>query len=148
MKAHLLDLYRYNNKCNVTMISTCMGVDGELDAQIVKLFSHVLNAHSIWNSRIAVEAVETGGWDLQPETNWLGLHEQNQMNSLDIIEGCQLDDLTKYSNSLGKEYVNSVQDILFHVISHSTHHRAQIATILSSLGVRVVASDFIMYKRG
>ena len=148
MKAHLLDLYRYNHKCNVTMISTCMGVDGELDAQIVKLFSHVLNAHSIWNGRIVDEVVETGAWDLQPETNWLGIHEQNQMTSLDIIEGRSLDDSISYTNSLGKAYENSVKDILFHVINHSTHHRAQIASILSIHGTRVVASDFIMYKRG
>lgn len=52
-----------------------------------------------------------------------------------------------YKNSRGERFENSVRDILFHVINHSTYHRGQIATDCKLHGMTPLATDYIFYKR-
>ncbi|RYY11701.1 MAG: hypothetical protein EOO04_34785 [Chitinophagaceae bacterium] len=62
----------------------------------------------------------------------LGKHELNQ----------QINYLRR-----GKPANNSVRDMLFQVINHSTYHRAQIATEFRRMGIEPLASDYILFKR-
>lgn len=40
-----------------------------------------------------------------------------------------------------------IKDIMFHIVNHSTYHRAQIATELKDHGIEPLKTDYILYKR-
>jgi uncharacterized damage-inducible protein DinB len=48
---------------------------------------------------------------------------------------------------MGDTYTNSVQEILFHIINHSTYHRGQIMAQLRESGLEAISTDYIFYKR-
>ena len=67
-----------------------------------------------------------------------------------IIKNPDSEIITKkiiYKNSKGIEFSNTVQDVIFHVINHSTYHRAQIASDLKANGIEPINTDYIFYKR-
>src|SRR5690606_33344110 len=100
-----------------------------------RLFSHILNAHHIWNQRMLGEAAEHGIWELQPLEQWEALHYGNQRTSFEIIT--HTDNFQKrveYTNSGGRTFSNEIKDMLFHIINHSTHHRGQLMVELRAAG--------------
>lgn len=52
-----------------------------------------------------------------------------------------------YNNIKGDAFEDSLYDILFHVINHSTHHRAQISKILRQHDIAPPVMDYIAYLR-
>lgn len=52
-----------------------------------------------------------------------------------------------YKTSKGDAFQNTVKDILFHIINHSTYHRGQIAANCKEYGIEPLMSDYIFYKR-
>ena len=53
-----------------------------------------------------------------------------------------------YSNLKGDPMKNSVYEIAFHCLNHSTYHRGQLITILRQLGaIDLPGTDFIAYLR-
>lgn len=147
MKTHFADLFRYNHKTNVALISACLGAESPMDPKAQLLFSHVMNAHQIWLDRIVSETGNADAWKVHEVDHWLGLHESNHFRTLQVLEDEDLGKVISYTNSKGHQFENSVQDILFHVVNHSTYPRGQVAALLVASGVRVPVSDFIAYKR-
>ena len=147
MKAFFNQLFDYNYDCNKKIIDECVKID-ELPEKSVKLFSHILNAHHIWNARVN---------DLKPKyevfhehsiTDWEEIHYDNQRSSFEIMS--KDDDLERrivYENSKGMSFTNTLHDILFHIINHSTHHRGQINLNLRESGFEPLSLDYIFYKR-
>lgn len=112
------------------------------------LMSHLLNALEIWVSRVQEREPEVGVWDLHaPER----LHELNRKchdTIFLLLETGNLKRVHTYTNSAGKSFNNSLDEILTHLIIHSAHHRAQIATCWSSAGIEPPSGDFIFWARG
>lgn len=147
MKAFFNQLFDYNYDCNKKIIDECVKID-ELPEKSVKLFSHILNAHHIWNARVN---------DLKPKyevfhehiiTDWEEIHYDNQRSSFEIMS--KDDDFERrivYENSKGMSFTNTLHDILFHIINHSTHHRGQINLNLRESGFEPLSLDYIFYKR-
>ncbi|MCF8317339.1 MAG: hypothetical protein K9I02_01220 [Haliscomenobacter sp.] len=55
--------------------------------------------------------------------------------------------IINYSNSKGQLFSNSIQDMLFHIINHSTYHRGQVATEFKRQGLEPLVTDYIFFKR-
>lgn len=147
MKPFFYQLFDYNFFCNKKVIETCAHLEA-IPERSTRLFSHVLNAHHIWNARMLGHAPTLGVWDLHEAASWGDLHYQNQRDSFEIISNDDpLDRRITYDNSEGRTFVNTLQDILFHIINHSTHHRAQINTDFRANGLEPLALDYISYKR-
>lgn len=139
MKAFFQQLFDYNFYCNKQLIAVC-GSLVVIPERTASLFSHMLNAHHIWNARILGQESQFGVWE--------DLHYENQRTTFEIITNAdQLEGRISYENIEGRAYANSLKDILFQVINHSTHHRAQIAADLRANGAAPPASDYIFYKR-
>jgi uncharacterized damage-inducible protein DinB len=71
----------------------------------------------------------------------------NYGNSLHIINNFYLTETINYRNSKGAMFGNITRDILFHIINHSTYHRAQIAFEFKQNNLEPIVSDYIFYKR-
>lgn len=147
MVGFLQQLFDYNFYCNKTLIEHCAAM-GEFPHDGQRLFSHILNAHHIWNQRILKGEAEYGIWELHPVAAWEGLHYGNQRDSFEIIGRIDnFRDRVEYTNSQGRTFSNEVRDVLFHIINHSTHHRGQLMVELRAAGHPLPGLDYIFYKR-
>ena len=147
MKAFLNELYDYNFFCNKKLIDECNKLD-KVPEKSLSLFSHILNAHHIWNSRILNQKSEYGVWQVHPIADWGDIHYENQRSSFEIITTSDnFENRIDYENTEGRLFTNTLRDILFHIVNHSTHHRAQIAADFRINELDPLSLDYIFYKR-
>lgn len=147
MKGFLHQHFDYNFYCNKKLIEQCASMD-EVPEKCIKLFSHILNAHHIWNHRIVGKPIEFDVWQKHKVENWQDIHYENQRTSFEIITNA--DDFAKridYENSEGRTFGNELKDVLFHIVNHSTHHRGQILMDFRLAGIEPESLDYILYKR-
>ncbi len=50
---------------------------------------------------------------------------------------------TRYTNTKGERWINTVADLLTHVILHSAYHRGQIAAEVRASGAEPAYTDFV-----
>ena len=147
MKAFFNDLFQYNRLRNKEMIDLCVGNTPQVSENTVDLFSHNLNAHHLWNHRITGTEPRYGVWDLHLMNSWDSIDRQNYEHSLEIIESGRLEENFRFTDSKGHQHENVVHDIHFHIVNHTTYHRAQIVQSLKATGLKPGRTDFIYYKR-
>jgi len=147
MKPFFNQLFDYNFYCNKSLIEKCKELK-EVSEKTISLFSHILNAHHIWNMRLLGKEIKYGVWQLHELNTWEDIHYENQRTTFEIITNS--DDLEKrvdYETTEGRVFANELKDILFHIINHSTHHRGQIVADLRANGIEPENLDYISYKR-
>ena len=148
MKQYFKELLDYSHYYNLEVIKKFN--DGDLEFMIperaIKLLSHTLNAQKIWNDRIAGEKDRVDVWgDIKVE-EMERAESLNFEETIGVLEKEDLDRIVQFQNSKGESYQNSVRDIIFHIINHSTYHRGQIATEFRKQGIDPVVSDFVYYR--
>ncbi len=122
-------------------------------ASIAKTVFHIWDAEVIWLTRI--KGIALTDW---PSKKFAGGKSEmlkgliNSSTELvqfikEIDEPFQQEKLV-YKNLKGESYENTMDEILFHVINHSTYHRGQIITLLRESGVaQMVSTDLINWFR-
>jgi uncharacterized damage-inducible protein DinB len=147
MKKFIEDLFDYSHHFNQLMADKLIENQSEMSDKSILLFNHILNAHEIWCGRIMGDLSGTGVWDLRPSESWKTIDLENHRNAIKIIKDVDLEKEVTYRNSAGKEFVNSVKDILFHITNHSTHHRGQVVSELNKVAKEPLLMDYIFFKR-
>lgn len=149
MKEHLKDMLEYSHHFNIKIIEKFN--DGDLHFVIPtstkSLFSHILNAQTIWNNRIEANKEMVDVWKILNDEKLEEIENENYRKSLELLDNKDLTEEISYENSKGEQYRNSVQEILIHIVNHSTYHRGQIAVEFRQKGIEPVVSDYIFYKR-
>lgn len=148
MKPFFKELFEYNHYFNVKLIEEIRSNEAAIPEFTQKVFSHLLDAHHIWNARIKNFAPVFAIWQLQPVGDLLTIEDENYQQSLEIIDGYDLGGEIQYANSKGQAFKNTVRDILFHLINHSNYHKGQIARDFRQNGLEPLKTDYIFYKRG
>lgn len=138
-------LFAYNFHCNQQLANLLIEHETQVSEKSILLFSHILNAQHIWNSRMNAGSALHAVWDVQPLHLFRSLNTENHGASLAIINSVNLTAQVSYHNSRGS-FTNCYRDMLFHIINHSTYHRAQIATECKLANIAPLASDYIFYK--
>ncbi len=147
MKVFFNQLFDYNFYCNKKLIEECKR-SNTVPEKSIRLFSHILNAHHIWNSRILTKPITYDVWQLHSVKSWEDIHYENQKSSFEITQNTSdFEKRIDYENSQGRVFTNTLQDILFHIINHSTHHRAQISVDFRDNGLEPTSMDYAFYKR-
>lgn len=148
MKEYFLRLYTYNLWANKKVIS-CLKTQQVADDKVLTLMSHTLSALNIWLARIQDRS--TAPYPLWKQYT---LHELEVMAEdigkqwLEFVnENESFNRTLTYTNYVGDPYVNNVENIMIHLVNHSTYHRAQIAILLRQKGFEPVNTDFITYDR-
>lgn len=147
MQVFFNELFDYNFYCNKKLIETCVALE-KVPEKSIELFSHILNAHHIWNARITGKKATYKLSDIHAVKDWADIHYENQRSSFEITTNA--DDFEKridFENSEGRLFISNLQEILFHIINHTTHHRGQIATDFRKNGIEPLVLDYIYYKR-
>ncbi len=147
MKSFLKELFEYNHHCNQQLADLFLANPEKTPEKSIELFSHILNAHRVWNNRIDPLQPAYGIWEVHPVQHFKSLDQINHEHTLFLLEKCTLSDNVSYTTSKGTPFNNSTRDILFHVINHSTYHRGQIAMEFRRSGIEPLVTDYIFYKR-
>lgn len=146
MKTQFEKLFTYNQEMNLRLIDLISANLNQVNEKTILLINHIINAHQIWNARINNQ-VSFEVWQTHNFSDLVEINESNFENTIKIIDIRNLEELISYSNSKGEIFTNTIDDVLFHVINHSTYHRAQIATDLKLAQIEPVNTDYIFYRR-
>jgi uncharacterized damage-inducible protein DinB len=147
MKDHFLNFYHYEIWANQKIISSIEKFAPH-DQQILRLFSHILSAQTIWLQRLNNQPNLTNAWQV------LGVEEckmQMQKNHEELFELLhKIDDFNHkitYQNTKGEYFENSIYQILTHLFNHSSYHRGQIVFCLKNYTQELPVTDWIFYLR-
>jgi uncharacterized damage-inducible protein DinB len=148
MKEYFFRLYTYNVWANKRVIN-CLKHHQVSDVKTLTLMSHVLSALNIWLARIENRSTDSYPlWkpytleELEPMAEEIGKRWLEFVNTAESFNR-----VLTYRNYVGDPYKNNVENIMIHLVNHSTYHRAQIALLLRQLGYEPVNTDFITYDR-
>ncbi len=147
MKLFLKELIDYSHHFNQKVCEVLINHPDKTSEKALKLFNHVLNAQQVWNNRIDPKQQPFGVWELHNVQDLKRIDQTNYEHSIQILEKFELTQIIHYTNSKGESFSNSILDILFHVINHSTHHRGQISSEFKQHGMEPLVMDYILYKR-
>src|SRR5690606_32834727 len=146
MKPFFAELFEYSHYMNQQLAEKFVS-NQSIPAKAHKLFSHILCAHHIWNARINGQSASFKVWEVLPPKELKFTDRTNfEVTSL-IIDTRSMEETVSYATSRGEKFSNTAGEILFHVVNHSTYHRAQIATAMKEAGLDPIVSDYIFYKR-
>jgi uncharacterized damage-inducible protein DinB len=146
MKPFFKELFEYNYSFNQKNLHLSFENQEKISKRLIKLNSHLVNVHGIWNNKIVPSTRTYTRWDIYALEDLIEIDHENYNNSSSIIDKFDLESQIQYSLSSGKSFSNSVQDILFQIINHSTYHRGQIATEFRQCNMEPLLTDWIFYK--
>ncbi|WP_207421080.1 DinB family protein [Desertivirga brevis] len=147
MKEFFIQLFEYNHHTNQQLANEIMVHQQEVSQKAIQLYSHILNAHRNWNRRILPNQDRIGPWELHPVHDFAEIDKVNFENSLTIVNSNDLEDTIQYAFSPEQTYQNTIGNLLFNVVNHSSYHRAQIATEFRASGITPLATDFFLYSQ-
>ncbi len=148
MKSYFVKLYQYNVWANKKVIN-CLKKQQVEDDKALTLMSHTLSALCIWLARIEDRSTEPFPlWKKYSLIELEGMAETIGQQWLQFIGTHEtFERELVYHNYVGLPYKNKVENIMIHLVNHSTYHRAQIAILLRQKGFEPVNTDFITYDR-
>ena len=148
-------LARYNRIANERLYEACAQLDpveyrrkrkGSFGG-IHALLNHILLGDRIWMSRFA------GGGSTTPPLNTILFDNFAELRSGRAVQDAQIEAFfaeidsdflqrqLRYTNSLGKECVETPPVAVLHFFNHQTHHRGQVHVMISQTGVKPPALD-------
>jgi uncharacterized damage-inducible protein DinB len=146
MKEFFLDKFEFDFYSMKSWISCIENQEESVSQFTLKSISHIVNVHHIWNSRILNKTSESNKWDILPVSYHTRLARQNYLETTDFLEKYELSEKIKYHSSEGIKMEKSIVDVLYHILNHSTYHRAQITMDLKQNNIQFPSLNFITYR--
>jgi uncharacterized damage-inducible protein DinB len=162
MKQLLSESARYNAWANGNLIKLFRTADDSLISQTVEssfpsirtTLLHIWDAESLWLERLNGNSPTSF-----PSKNFKGSNEDVYMNvlstSAELIRFIESrpapffrDRLTFKTISPPRDFKETVTDMTYHCLNHSTYHRGQLVVMCKQLGIAPIPStDYILYVR-
>lgn len=139
--------FQYDFDANMRVLNTLQNHLGHLPDDALKLFSHIIASHNIWNSRINGQQRIYDVWERVPITDMEEALKKNFADSEAIVQEMQNHEPVNYKNLKGDPYTNDISDIYFHVLSHNHYHRGQIARNLRENDIDPPDTNYIVFRR-
>tara|TARA_B100000508_G_C11451818_1_gene274513 strand:+ start:1113 stop:1562 length:450 start_codon:yes stop_codon:yes gene_type:complete len=146
MVAFFTNIFEFHYKINQSLINQMIENTDKVSKKANLLMCHSINAHQIWNSRITNEK-SLGVFDIYPLNKCINLNKSNLDTTCLILQNEDFQKTILYQNSKGVAYKNTIQEILFHISNHYSHHRGQLISELKQNDIEPIISDYIFHKR-
>lgn len=119
------------------------------DPKVLQLMGHVLAAQYLWLHRIkGLPAPDVKLWGDYSLERLLEMAEDVGKQWLEFVEVTEdFDRELTYRNYTNDPYTNNVENIMIHLVNHSSYHRAQVALLMRQQGFEPINTDFITYDR-
>ncbi len=151
----------YNRWMNERLYSLCAGLSDEERKRDRKAFfrsihgtlNHLLLADRSWLGRFTGKEFPIRSLDQELYADFEELRRERAATDTSIEEFCggldedRLASTIEYGTLAGKRYSHALGPALVHFFHHQTHHRGQVTTLLSQLGIDPGATDVIAYYR-
>lgn len=113
---------------------------------------HLVAAEKIWLSRLAgkPESALMTGRESPSLESLKSVWEEVAARTARFLSRLDDEGLGKnleYVTTEGKKFTNGVQQILEHIVNHSSYHRGQIAAMMRQVGAEPVNTDMITFYR-
>ena len=129
-------LFAYNHWANRETLRSLAALDSP-PPRSVRLLAHIVGAERLWHGRLMRADKPAAVWpELSPFQCGSELEELERLwkSSLDRLTPALLAEEIAYVNSKGEPWTSRVEEILTHVVLHSTHHRGQIVSDIRAAG--------------
>ncbi|MDX1477362.1 MAG: DinB family protein [Saprospiraceae bacterium] len=146
MKVFLKGQLAYNHAINQAVIGYFEENTGGLSERAIKLMSHVLLVHKLWNHMITQDAPVRDWWAPLAVEDMRNLDVENKDTTTKILDELAADAVITVPNPRGGSTDFQMGDIVFHIFNHSNYHRGQINTELRTLGLEPLKTDYIFWK--
>lgn len=147
MQGFFLSKFEFDFQSNNLWIDTIEQQDLTGNTEIRRQLCHILNVHHLWISRLNGETVISNDWDDLPFYAWKKLNRENCAQTQLFIANKDIAGETEYTDSEGNPQRKSSQDILYHILQHSIHHRAYINALMRKFGAVPAEMNFIAWKQ-
>ena len=141
-----MKLLEYNFWANDLFITRLVS-QADIPANITRQISHLLSAHRIWLDRVGGRGSLPSVWPVIEPDNWEGINIELYNETSDLLKSIDLKSIISYYNSTGDPYHNTLEEILHHLLNHSTHHRAQVVLLMRQHQMLPPQTDYILYLR-
>jgi uncharacterized damage-inducible protein DinB len=149
-----LRMFDYDSWANRECITTMLGKAGSVSPDLLGRMAHILSAQKLWLERILGQPQTLPVWPTSTLADCMALTDEMSLGWRDYLmqlspkgaTGVPVRSLhynVKYRNSKGEPWSSRVEDILIHVLFHSTYHRGQIALQMRASGLTPAYTDFI-----
>lgn len=154
------DLYAFNRWANGRILDVAAALDDDALARdlgssfpsVLATFAHMMAADWIWLRRWAGESPSAmpAEWDLGSLAAVRAIWDDIEADRATLI--ARLDDqalgrAVDYRDMAGRPWTSRMDDMLRHVVNHSTYHRGQLVTMIRQLGAKPPVTDLIAYYR-
>jgi uncharacterized damage-inducible protein DinB len=143
--AGLYDYHRWANRRladvavarGTEVVERAMGPEWSFPT-IRAMFTHIYGADALWLARwkgtslTEIPGGDIGSMDLLRE-RWKTL-ENEQAAFVDALTDADAGRVIEYKNTQGQPFRAPLGSLLQHVVNHATHHRSEIATMLTLAG--------------
>jgi uncharacterized damage-inducible protein DinB len=154
------DLFAYNRWANLRILDAAAALDDDALARdlgssfpsVLATIAHLLDADWLWLRRWLGESPTAmpADWDRSSldalRATWDDI-EADRTALLARLDDPALAREVSYRDMAGTPWTSRMDDMLRHVVNHSTYHRGQIVTMLRQLGATPPATDLIAYHR-
>lgn len=149
MKEHFYKLFKFNHWANETVVEFLLEKNIQED-KILSIASHIYLAQENWYCRTVGRQTDLPVWDLktfQEIAEQTSASDQKWLDLISSMDDPDFDGILNYANMAGQPHMNTVQDVLTHVINHATYHRGQIIYLIRDKGITPPSTDYIRYAR-
>ena len=144
-----LRMFAYDDWANRECLAA-MRAANSVPADALGRMAHILSAQKLWLERILKQPQSMPVWPSSTLHECAALADEMSSAWRNYLERVanqfapgSLDDKVEYRNSKGELWSSRVEDILTHVLLHSTYHRGQIALQMRASGMEPAYTDFI-----
>lgn len=156
-KEHFVNLLNYDRWASNRLLQA-MESEGIENPKALRLFMHTFDAQQVWHDRIrhsifkekfdnSLPSYQDGDLSVAKAKEKMDEVHIKLDRLIDYIEEARLEKSIAYASLEGGQYLNSLEDILTHIVNHGTHHRAQISALLRSEGHTPPQTDYIYFTR-
>ena len=114
--------------------------------------THIVAAQKLWISRWRGTPENTllQGKDVVSLLDLISIWEQVSSDTAEFLKTMtdeKLQEMMTITTTAGKQFVNTYQQMLQHLVNHSSSHRGQVTAMIRQLGVKPPSTDMIAYYR-
>ena len=137
-------LFAYDEWANRTTLASLKAAGA--DGRAVRLMAHVAATERLWYDRLLARPQSLAVWpDLSlDQSESLAIEMASAWRAyLASLTPDALGREARYTNTKGEHWINTVADVLTHVVLHSAYHRGQLAAQVRASGGEPAYTDFI-----
>ncbi len=158
--AEITELFDYNLWANNRLFEAAAKLPGEQYHRDVKAshggihgtLAHIVGAQKVWLERWVSGQPDPilKGEDVSSLLELIGIWEKVSSETASFLAGLtdgKLQESFTITTSTGKQFTHTFQQMMQHLVNHSSSHRGQVIVLMRQFGVRPPSIDLIAYYR-